>query len=107
MFGDHCAGVNLIKRGAADDDDGLPRDTSALVMLDKATGWIAVYPKASKSTLHTIEAMQHFAGPMTKHQEVLLRQRFRANRNGKSVQVAPCHGYERGCLRLAVPLNGP
>ncbi len=61
MFGDHCTGDRLIKRDTTD-DDGLPVDTSALVLLDKATGWVAVYPKASKPTLHTMEAMEHFAG---------------------------------------------
>ena len=66
MLGDHCAGDSLIKRDTADDDDGFPVDTSALVMLDKATGWVAVYPKASTSTPHTSEAMRHFDGPADK-----------------------------------------
>ena len=52
-----------MKRGTADDDDGLPVDTTALVLIDVATGWIAVYPKAARSKEYTIEAMQHFAGP--------------------------------------------
>ena len=30
--------------------------------MDRATKWIAVYPKSSKSAKHTIEAMKHFAG---------------------------------------------
>ncbi len=63
----------------ADDDDGLPVDTSALVMLDKATGWIVVYPKALKPTLPITEAMQRFDGPTGKI---------------KTLQVAPCHGYD-------------
>ncbi len=62
MFVDHCTGDHLVKRDTADDNDGLPVDTSALVMIDKATGWIAVYPAAAKS----IEAMQPFASPMDK-----------------------------------------
>ena len=53
----------MIRRGTADDDDGLPVDITALILIDVATGWIAVYPKAAKSIEYTIEAMQHFAGP--------------------------------------------
>ena len=78
-FEDHCTGDHLIKRDTADDDDGLPVDTSALVMLDKATGWIVVYPKALKPTLPITEAMQRFDGPTGKI---------------KTLQVAPCHGYD-------------
>ena len=51
-LGDHCTGDHLIRRDTADEDDGTPVDTSALVMLDKATGWIAVYPKASVHAPH-------------------------------------------------------
>ena len=45
-----------------EDDDTVPHDTVAVVLLDRGTGWLDVYPKASKSTEHTIEAFQHFAG---------------------------------------------
>ncbi len=43
-------------------DYDIPVDTAALVMLDRATQWIAVYPQATKTAEHTIEAYQHFAG---------------------------------------------
>ncbi len=34
--------------------------------MDRATKWIAVYPKSSRSAKHTIEAMKHFAGSKDK-----------------------------------------
>ena len=66
-FSDHCTGDHLMRRDTAD-DDGIPVDAAA-VMLAKATGWFAVYPKASKSMPHTIEAMQHFAGAKYKSEK--------------------------------------
>ena len=45
------------------DDSNFPTDTVAVVLFDRATRWLAVYPKAIKTAYHTIEAMQHFAGP--------------------------------------------
>ena len=41
-------------------------DTVAVVLFDRGTKWLSVYPKATKSAFHTIEAMQHFAGRPTK-----------------------------------------
>ena len=48
-FGDQCIGDYFLKCGTADDDDGLPVDTTALVLIDVATGWIAVYPTDARS----------------------------------------------------------
>ena len=55
--GGQCTGDHLVKRVTADDDDGLPLDTTALVLTDVATGRAAVYPKAAKSKEYTIKAM--------------------------------------------------
>ena len=38
----------------------------AVVIYDRATKWLAAYPKATKTTYHTIEAFHHFAGPTDK-----------------------------------------
>ena len=46
-----------------EEDVGILVDKAAVVMLDRATQWIDVYPKASKTTEHTKEALQHHAGP--------------------------------------------
>ena len=43
------------------DDPNFPIDTVAVVLFDRGTKWLSVYPKATKSAFHTIEAMQHFA----------------------------------------------
>ncbi len=40
-----------------------PYDTVAVALCDRATRWLAVYAKATNTAYHTIEAMQHFAGP--------------------------------------------
>ena len=48
------------------EDTDVPVDTVAVVFLDRATKWIAVYPKSSTSAKHTIEAVKHFAGPEDK-----------------------------------------
>ena len=40
-----------------------PTDTVAVVLYDRGTRWLAVYHKATITTYHTIEAMQHFCGP--------------------------------------------
>ena len=36
------------------------------LMLDRATGWIAVCPNVSKTAEHTVEAFKHVAGPTDK-----------------------------------------
>ncbi len=37
----------MIKNDDGEEDDGIPVDTVAVVLLDRGTGWIALYPKAS------------------------------------------------------------
>ena len=56
----------MIKHDDGEGDDDIPRDTVVVVLLDRGTGWIDVYPKSSKSTEHTVEAFQHFAGAQNK-----------------------------------------
>ncbi len=56
----------MIKNDDGEEDDGIPIDTVAVVLLDRGTRWIDVYPKGSKSTEHTVEAFQHFAGARDK-----------------------------------------
>ena len=53
---------HLINNDDGEEDDGIPTDTNAVVLLDRGTGWIDVYPKGSKSTEHTVEAFQPSAG---------------------------------------------
>mgnify|MGYP000040302007 CR=1 FL=1 len=40
-----------------------PTDTVAVLLYDIGTKWLAVCLKATKTTYHTIGAMQHFCGP--------------------------------------------
>ena len=61
-FGDQVAADQLIKNDGEKEEAGIPDDTVALVMLDRSTQWIAVYPKATKTAEHTMEAFQHIAG---------------------------------------------
>ncbi len=49
-----------------EEDDGIPADTVAVVLLDRGTGCIDVYPKGSKSTEHIVEAFQNLAGAKDK-----------------------------------------
>ena len=64
MVGDH-----FIKGGRDEEEDpNFPCDTVAVVLYGRATRWLAVYPKTAKTTVHTIAAMQHFAGPKDKVQ---------------------------------------
>ena len=57
----------------------------------RATKWIAVYPKSSKSAKHTIEAMMHFAGSKDRVSN-FYRQRARA---GHSSQSVPVEAFDR------------
>ena len=64
-FGEQVTGDHFIKNGtyeADEEDPFFPVDTVAVVLYDRATKWLAVYPKLAKTTYHTIAAMQHFAG---------------------------------------------
>ena len=69
-FGDQVTGDHFIKKGGGDfdeaDDPNFLADSVAVVLFDRATRWLAVYPKSTKTTYHTIEAFQHFAGAKDK-----------------------------------------
>ena len=67
-FGDQVTGDHFIKYTPGDDDEDPehPKDTAGIALYDRGTKWLAVYPKGSKTTCHTMEAMQHFAGPNDK-----------------------------------------
>ncbi len=77
----------MIKNDDGEEDDGIPVDTVAVVLLDRGTGWIALYPKASKSTEHTVEAFQHFAGAK-ENRGFVLRQRARLEGRSAPVRLA-------------------
>jgi hypothetical protein len=62
FFGAQVTADHLIKNDDGEEDDGIPVDTVAVVLLDRGKGWIALYPKASKSTEHNVDAFQHIAG---------------------------------------------
>ena len=65
-FGAYVTADHLIKNNNGEGGDEIPHDTVAAVLLDRGTGRLDVYPKASKSTEHTVEAFQHFAGAKNK-----------------------------------------
>ncbi len=65
-LGAQVAADHLIRKDDGEEDDGIPTDTVAVVLLDRGTGWIDVYPKGYKSTEHTVEAFQHIAGAKDK-----------------------------------------
>ena len=67
--GQHVTGDHLIgRRGDTSEapvdleDSMYPGAKHAVVMHDRATGWTACYPKATKSGSDTLQAFQHFAG---------------------------------------------
>ena len=64
---DQAIGYHFIRNGSGpdggEDDPGFPTDTVAVVLFDRPTKRLAVYHTATKTAHHTIEAMQHFAGP--------------------------------------------
>mgnify|MGYP000535709357 CR=1 FL=1 len=69
-FGEQVTGDHFIMNGTGSPDEEdlyFPSNTVAVVLYDRATKWIAVYPTSAKTTLHTIEAMHHFAGPQDKN----------------------------------------
>ena len=63
-FGEQVTGDHFIKNTPDDDDEDPdhPKDTVGVVLYDRGTKWLAVYPKGTKTAWHTWEAMQHFAG---------------------------------------------
>ena len=65
-FGAQITAARLIKHGDGEEGNGIPIDTVAVVLLDRGTGWIDVYPKGPKSTEQTVGAFQHFAGAKDK-----------------------------------------
>ena len=65
-FGEQVTGDHLIRNGrgeVGEEDPNFPNGTVEVVLYDRGTQWLAVYPKTTKTTYHTIEAMQHFCGP--------------------------------------------
>ena len=65
-LGAEATADHLTQNDDGQEDDGIPTDTVAVVLLDRGTGWIDVYLKGSRSTEHTVEAFQHFAGAKDK-----------------------------------------
>ncbi len=53
-FGEQVTGDHFIKNTPddVDEDPGQPKDTVGIVIFDRGTKWLAVYPKASKTTTH-------------------------------------------------------
>ncbi len=68
-LGEQVTGDHFIKGGRDEEEDpNFPCDTVAVVLYDRGTRFLAVYPKSAKTTANTIAAMQHFAGPRDKVQ---------------------------------------
>ncbi len=68
-FGEQVTGDHFINGGREDEEDhNFPCDTVAVVLYDRGTRFLAVYPKSAKDTANTVAAMQHFAGPRDKVQ---------------------------------------
>ena len=65
-FGAQATADHLIKNDGGEEDDGIPHDTVAVVLLDRGTGWIDIYPKGANTAEHTVEALQHLAGARDK-----------------------------------------
>ena len=65
-FGELVTGDHFIRHASLSDDEedpSFPIDTVAVVLYDRGAKWLAVYPTATKTAYHTIEALQHFCGP--------------------------------------------
>ena len=62
-FGDCVTADHII---IGEKQESRRHDTVAVIVQDKATHWLAGYPKASKTTEDMIAALQHFAGPHDK-----------------------------------------
>jgi hypothetical protein len=68
-FGIQCTGDHLINRRKDnfvaqlyEEDSEFPSATTAVVFYDRGSKWHACYPKATKTTEDTVEAMQSFQG---------------------------------------------
>jgi hypothetical protein len=61
VTGDHF--IKNSSPSGGQEDANFPIDTVAVVLYDRGTKWLAVYPNATKTAYHTVEAMQHFCGP--------------------------------------------
>ena len=62
-LGEQVTGDHFIKGGREEEEDhNFPCDTVAVVLYDRGTRFLAVYPKSAKSAVNTVAAMQHFAG---------------------------------------------
>ena len=62
-FGDCVTADHII---IGEKQESQHHDTVAVIVQDKATYWLAGYPKASKTTEDTVAALQHFVGPHDK-----------------------------------------
>ena len=55
-LGEQVTGSHFIKSSAGqsggEEDPNLPTDTVAVVLYDRGTKWLAVYPKATKTAYH-------------------------------------------------------
>ena len=65
ITGDHLTSRNSeIKEYVPDEDDDMfPGASNGVVMYDRGTDDLEVYPVATRSAPETIEAFQHWAGP--------------------------------------------
>ncbi len=61
-LGAQATADHLIKNDGGGEDDGIPHDTVVVVLPDRGTGWIDIYPKGAKTAEHTVIAFQHIAG---------------------------------------------
>ena len=68
-LGEQVTGDHFIKGGREDEEDhNFSCDTVAVVLYDRGTRFLAVYPKSAKDTANTVAAVQQFAGPRDKVQ---------------------------------------
>ncbi len=62
--GEQVTGDHFIRGVREDEEDpSFPCDTVAVVLYDRFTRWLGVYPKTAKTAVHTIAAMQRVVGP--------------------------------------------
>ena len=102
-FGAPATADHPIKNDDGEEDDGVSTDTAAVVLLDRGTGWIDVYPKGSKTTEHTVEAFQHFAGAKDKVTSFYCDKLTRAEGRSARIRMADLNRHHKQMEWLSGP----
>ena len=110
-FGDRCT-CDPFSFCATDRDDDEPDDaiesdivTNGIVMFDYATKWIDVFPKASKSTEHTIEAFTEWCGPKETVKELYTDNAPSLAKAARAKEMVDCQLLPQGTQQTTEQLN--